>query len=770
MVAVTTTPTNVPDPLMEPHPEVDADQAMKLLAEHWDAEGELTPLHGERDLNFRVATPSGARFVLKIQNPADTVGVLGFQTDAVRHIRRVAPLLPVSDVVATRSGRDWEKTTDALGRRCFVRLLTFLDGHNPDREELDADDLFAWGRTAAEMGRALRGFFHAEAGYAIAWDVKRLPAAREWASVLPDEPRRAVLEVVRRHEESVAAVLPGLRAQVVHNDLSRENVLVDDDRVITGITDFGDMTHTPLVCDLAVAIGDVIDGRSDGIRLAESMIAGYVSVTPLESREAELLADLVAARCALGVVIPAWRHPKDAGPPPVSPDAWQFLSDLLAEGLDHVSARFAAAAQPVPYRRRSTVDLQAVRGRTLGPLSLSYTHPVHLVSGRGVELYDADGRMYVDAYNNVPVLGHSHPAVAEAVGTQLRLLNTNTRYLQDAPLELAERLIESVPGRRLERVLLVNSGSEANDLAWRIARFATGRRGGIVTGFAYHGVTEATTALSPETWAERGPRPAHIRLVDAPNGGGSSQWGTVADAVAGLESDGLGTAAIFVDGVFTSDGVRGPAPAWTKQAVAAVHAAGGLYVADEVQAGYGRTGDHLWSFAADGLEADLVTLGKPMGNGYPVAAVLGGADLIDAFIAETGYFSTFGGSTAACAAALAVLRTVEAEGLTANAQAVGGYLRDLLGQLAGQTATIAPPRAWGLSLGVDVGSADTGAPSPEIAARLVDRMRERGILIGRTGPTRSALKIRPPLVFARTHADRLVAELAASSQNLDGSG
>jgi 4-aminobutyrate aminotransferase-like enzyme len=383
------------------------------------------------------------------------------------------------------------------------------------------------------------------------------------------------------------------------------------------------------------------------------------------------------------------------------------------------------------------------------------------VTGSGVELVDVDGRTYMDAYNNVPVLGHSHPAVAAAVTAQMRLLNTNSRYLHEAPVELAERLIATMPDGRLNRVLFVNSGSEANDLAWRIACFATGRTGGAVTAFAYHGVTAATADLSPESWTPDY-HPHNVRLVDPPMPAGGDGSRTVSAAAGQLDSAGPGLAALFVDGVFTSDGILGPAVDWTKDAVAAVRAAGGLYIADEVQAGYGRTGEHLWSFAASHLDADLVTLGKPMGNGFPVAAVVGRAELVDAFMKATDYFSTFGGGTVACAAGLAVLRAVEQEGLVANARTVGGHLTTLLGELAGRDATLAPPRSWGLAVGVDVRSADHEGPAAGVAERIVDRMRDRGVLIGLTGPARSTLKIRPPLVFSAGHAERLVTELEAS--------
>lgn len=757
--------TDQVDPLTEPAPALDPETISSLLAEHWDAAGEVTPLHGERDLNFRVFDATGQpAHVLKVHNPADTAGVVDFQTEAVRHVRRVAPELPVGDVILTRDGEAWTTVTDAAERQCHVRLLSHLQGHHPGRDSLDEADLYTWGRTVACLGQALRGFFHHDAGYPILWDIRRLPAVRDWAAVLDEERRQAVLDVVSRHEERVAPALQRLRFQVIHNDMSRDNVLVDDQHRITGITDFGDMTHTALVCDLAVAVADVLDGRKDAIRLAEPMISGYSSVTPLEAGEAELLADLVAGRCAAALAIQAWRTRSHATAPQPSTGAWHLLQSISAAGFDRVASRFVVAATSPhpPYRRQKTAELQRSRRRSLGPLALSYQRPVHLVRGSGVELYDADGRCYLDAYNNVPVLGHSHPAVSAAVAGQLRLLNTNSRYLHEAPVELAERLLATLPEGRLDRVLFVNSGSEANDLAWRIANFATGHTGGIVTAFAYHGVTAATTALSPEGWAEH-VSPDTIRLVDAPDPRTGPRARSVAAAAGQLDAAGLGLAAMFVDGVFTSDGVFGPATEWTRDAVAAVHRAGGLYVADEVQAGYGRTGDHLWSFVASGLDADLVTLGKPMGNGFPVAAVIGSSDVIDAFMEATDYFSTFGGNPVACAAALAVLTTVQQEGLVVKARNVGAHLTKLLAELAKLDGTLAAPRSWGLTVGVDVRSPDNGVvPAPDLASRLVDRMRERGVLIGLTGAARSTLKIRPPLVFTAAHADRLVTELQGS--------
>ncbi len=489
-----------------------------------------------------------------------------------------------------------------------------------------------------------------------------------------------VAAVLDRFESHVAPVLGGLRAQVVHNDMGRANVLVDDSGAVSGIIDFGDMTHTALVCDLAVAMADVLNGRADAMHAAPAMIAGYRSVTPLEPEEAAVLADLVAARLAITAVIMS-KHVRDDDVDVLDErdGAIELLHAIEAAGFARFAETIAAHARgeaPVSSTRTDAA-LRRSRDRTFGPQTLSYDEPLHVVRGEGAYLIGADGRRYLDAYNNVPVVGHCHPEVVRATAAQIATLNTNTRYLSEGGVELAERLIASAPPG-LDRVLFVNSGSEANDLALRIARFATGRRGALVTRFAYHGITAATFALSPESW-QHASAPPDVALLEPPGGAPAELphpgHPDVAAAVAAL--GGVGLAVTVVDGSFISDGMRGPAHDWIRRTAEATRAHGGLYVADEVQAGFGRTGDALWSVAAAEVAPDFITLGKPMGNGFPVAAVLTRSDLADPFIEATDYFSTFGGNTVAAAAGLAVLGVIETDGLIEQARTRGAHLSGL---------------------------------------------------------------------------------------------
>jgi 4-aminobutyrate aminotransferase-like enzyme len=418
-------------------------------------------------------------------------------------------------------------------------------------------------------------------------------------------------------------------------------------------------------------------------------------------------------------------------------DTWTLLELFDGMGADAVGRELGA-----PHALAATGDLARRRADTLGAMltELTYSRPVHAVRGEGVWLYEADGSRLLDAYNNVPVVGHCHPRVTEAVVRQTRTLNTHARYLYEPLIELSERLVASMPPETgLDTVMLVNSGSEANDIAWRIATAATGRRGAIVTEHAYHGVTQAISDLSPEEWP-RDYRPAHVARIAPPVSGAAADMHRAL-----AELDGL--AATFLDGGLTSDGIWTPPSDEVATVVELTHGAGGLFVADEVQAGYGRTGEHLWSFAQYGVSPDIVTLGKPMGNGYPVAALVTRREIVERFPFAGSVFSTFGGNPVAAQAALAVLDVIEDERLIAHARRVGGSLLAALRDLPSQR--VVEVRGRGLLVGVQL-------TSPELAARVVDSLREGGILIGRTGPRDDVLKIRPPLVFGEEHAAMLV--------------
>ncbi len=381
-----------------------------------------------------------------------------------------------------------------------------------------------------------------------------------------------------------------------------------------------------------------------------------------------------------------------------------------------------------------------------------------MASAQGVWMTDLDGRRYLDAYNNVPCVGHGHPRVAEAIARQTRRLSTNLRYLHEGAIELAERLVATCPPG-LDTVFFVNSGSEANDLAWRLAATFTGNRGGLCTDYAYHGVSDAVAGLSPEMWPRR-QRPAWVETWPVPDEirGEHTDPSAFEAALGRLHDHGIAPAAVIVDGVFTSDGFATAQPELVRTWVDRTHAAGGLWIADEVQGGHGRTGEAMWSFQRYGITPDLVTLGKPMGNGFPVGAVITRSEIARVFADETVFFSTFGGNPVAAAAASAVLDVLADERILERVTVAGHALREAIRTIAARQPAIADVRGAGLAIGVQFVDAAT-------TSSVKEGLREHGVLVGTSGRNGDVLKVRPPLAFTTAEvpifADSLDATLSA---------
>ena len=400
------------------------------------------------------------------------------------------------------------------------------------------------------------------------------------------------------------------------------------------------------------------------------------------------------------------------------------------------------------------------RNRSLGAAyRLFYEQPVEIVRGRGSKLWDSAGTEYLDVYNNVPSVGHSHPRVVEAISRQAALVNTNTRYLDRPLIDYSEDLLGTLP-RALANVMYTCTGSEANDFALRIATTVTGKRGLIVTRNAYHGVTTETAAISPSLGGADSIAP-WVRLVDAPTGDGTAFADAVTAAAAELGTSEHGFAALIADSIFASDGVQPGSAAFLGRISDIVHDADGLYIADEVQAGFGRLGHGLWGFTRHdtvlgAVVPDIVTVGKPMGNGMPIGAVIARRELVDAFATHGRYFSTFGGTAVSIAAAQAVFDIIRDEGLVENSRVVGDYLTAGLGMLAGFHDSLGEVRGAGLFLGVDLVHEEF--PDEKTTLVVVNELRRRGVLVGASGAARNTLKIRPPLCFSHTDADRFLSE------------
>ncbi len=724
----------------------------------------IEPLPSERDQNFHVVTNGPESFVLKISHKDESRASVELQERVLTHLGTSVPELMMPRVVPTLSEETLTTMTGAEGDEHLLRMVTFVPGDvwaNVHEHSLGL--LRSLGRALALVDDALTDFPASDAFGDLKWDLTQASWIRDYFHHLPADRRDLVERLFARFESHAETRLACLPSGLLYNDANDHNVLVADGRVVS-LIDFGDMVHGPHVCDLAIGIAYAIMGSSDVLASAAEVVAGYHLARPLSEAELEVLFPLLCARLCVSVTNSAYQ--RQAAPE----NAYLQVSDqaawILLEALDRIQPReavdaFRTASGFTPWLPDAAV--LSARQHHLSPnLSLAYQNPLHIVRGHLQYLYDADGREYIDAVNNVAHVGHCHPRVVQAGQWQMAVLNTNSHYLHSHIVRYAERLCAMLP-EPLRVCFFVNSGSEACDLALRLARTHTRSLATVVIDGAYHGNSSELVHISPYKYDGPGGagQPDYVRKVATPDAylGWDGNAG-VEGAIADLALAGHSKPAFIAESLLGSCGQIVLPNGFLEGAYRHTRAAGGVCIADEVQVGFGRVGTHFWGFETQDVVPDIVVMGKPMGNGHPIGAVVTTAEIAASFNNGMEYFSTFGGNPVSCAIGLAVLDVIRDEGLQEKALHVGEHLRQGFRELATHYQLIGDVRGLGLFVGVEfVSDRTTHAPAPDATTYVCNRLRELGILVSVDGPRRNVLKIKPPLVFSDANVARFIETL-----------
>jgi len=761
-------------------PRFTTEQAVALAAK-FGVQGSAQPLPSYWDQNFRIKSDGAGEFVLKICANGVQRTELELQNAALEHIAASGWSGDVPRLVRTLRGEEFSSAADASGLSFDIRLLTWVPGEIRADQPATPELHTSLGNFLAGLDEALADFEHPGARRSIVWDLRRSADITSLpASVIHSARRRIVEHFRSEFTEHTLARLSGLPSGVIHNDANDHNLLVGEGpsggKVISGIIDFGDLLHAPRVCELAIGAAYALLGAFDPLEVAGQVASGYHERTPLGSAELEVLFPLIAMRLVTSVVMAAQERALDPENEYISVHearAWRALEQLACVQPERAHAEMRAACGLDEAPRDDHQQLRGERRRRLGTaLSLAYSEPLEIVRGSGAWLFDARGRAYLDCVNNVCHVGHCHPRVVRAATEQIGVLNTNTRYLHRNIIDYARRLTATLPDP-LSVCYFVCTGSEANELALRMARAHTGRNDIVVIDGAYHGNASSLIDLSPYKFDGPGGmgRPAHVHVAAMPDpyrgefghgdeGAGAKFAQKVADQIREAEADGSPVAAFFVEALLGCGGQIVPPPGYLQAAFEHVRSAGAVCIADEVQIGFGRVGSHFWGFETQGVVPDIVTMGKPIGNGHPLAAVVTTAEIAASFAGGMEYFNTFGGNPVSCAVGLAVLDVIEAEGLQANAERVGATFRRGLDELAGRHDCIAEVRGLGLFLGVElIADRASRAPDAKLASAVIERLKERGMLLSTDGPLHNVIKIKPPIVFTDEQAERVVREL-----------
>ena len=755
-----------------------ARRAAELLEQRWGLRARLRPLPGYEDENFAVEAPEG-RFVLRISHAGIARETLEFQNELMRraHASLGAALPRVRESLAGAALEPWPDDP-----RRLARVLTWVEGE-PWRASIHPGRGVPprfhaqLGSLVARMDLALRGAPERPSPPGFVWELSNAPAViRARLAELPDDRRRRELveQCLRDFEAwGGASGLASLPRAAIHGDVNDLNVMIVEGEV-AGLIDFGDAAHGLRAAELAITATYAMQGEHDPLAALHALASAYFAQLPLEPEERAALPLLIRLRACVSVVIAAEnarKHPDAAYYQLSAEPGWRLLTQLDAAGPARVAATVDDAAHGRPFAPSDEVDaLLAARAR-LGPnLSLAYERPLHIVAGRGAELFDERGRAYIDGVNNICHVGHGHPRVIEAAAAQWARLNTNTRYLHGSVLEYAARLAASFPAppeghEPLEVCFFCCSGSEANELAVRIARAATGREDVAVLEHAYHGHTQTLIELSPYKHAGpggRGPGP-HTRVLPMPDplrapwrepefrAAHAKAWATAFATPA--------PAALMVESIMGCGGQVEFDPGYLEALFAAARAAGALCIADEVQVGFGRVGSHMWAFETQGVRPDIVTLGKPIGNGHPMAAVVTTRSIAAAFANGMEYFNSFGGNPVSAEVGQAVLAVIEDEGLMDAARIRGAQLREGLESLAQRHPAIAQVRGRGLFVGVELCRPGAHEADAALARRVVEHARGQGVLLSIDGPRHNVLKIKPPLVIREDQIRALIAAI-----------
>jgi len=739
----------------------------QLLLDHYGLVPEtVTRLEGYDSINYKIETAKGT-YVLK---QYDNTSV---NKELLRSENRILSLLSTLNdyqFPVPITGRDQSGLVE--NKDALYRLLTYVKGDFLGDVEPSPRLHRSFGIFLAKMDSVLlSSYVPAMAAKEIQWDLKHFESNYKFIQYIPHPKDRSLADYFfLQFEEQVSPLRHQLRKSIIHNDGNDWNVLTKNGKV-SGIIDFGDMCHSWLINELAVALSYVMMEKEDPIKVAKTVIRAYHGILPLELSELDVLYYLIAARLCISVCNSAYTKtlkPESAYVTISEKQAWALLRKWIQFSPIKARDEFRTAAG-FPKGNKPLLQSQLQRRSELlsNSLSLSYDHPIQMHQSAFQYMYDTDGNTFLDAYNNIMLAGHCHPSVVRAGQRAMARLNTNTRYIYEALLTYGDKLLAKFPSS-LSKVFFVNSGSAATDLAIRLVTKHTGRKMIMALEHGYHGNTRMGIAISHYKYSHgKGiGKPPSTLVTPMPKAfdSGYPDDGTAgtffANAATRTIDNHFNDIAAFIAEPVVGCGGQVPlAAGYLKQVYPKIRDQGGVCISDEVQVGFGRLGDYFWGYEMHEVIPDMVIIGKPMGNGHPIGAVITTDEIAGSFEEGPEFFSSFGGNPVSCAIGEAVLDVIEEEGLQAHARVVGNHLVELLKKLQQQFPVIADVRGSGLFLGVELVDG-AGRPDTVLAAHVKNSLRQQHILVGTDGPFNSVLKIKPPLSFTKDDAGILAEALA----------
>ena len=721
-----------------------------------------TSLEGYDSINFKVECTAGTFILKQYTYSEEAFELLMGENKILESLSTLdAYNFPIS--IETLN-----KDKIVVKEKTMYRLLSFVEGAFLGDVDHTPELLHSFGVFLAKMDIITAPIYaSAIVGKETQWDLKQFKSSYQYIEYIPSHKDRSLVDYFfLQFDEHISPIKHQLRKGIIHNDGNDWNVLTTNGKV-TGIIDFGDMCHTWLINEVAVALTYVMMDKNHPLEIASHLIKGYHKINPLIEEELDILYYLVAARLCTSVCNSAYakKLKPDSEYITVSEKpAWDLLRKWLTINPIKAKDEFRKAAGLTPSSKKSLNSQSARRTKHFSDaLALSYDKPIQMHQSAFQYMYDTEGNTFLDAYNNIMLAGHCHPKVVRSAQRTMAKLNTNTRYIYEELLSYSEKLLDKFPSK-LNKVFLVNSGSAASDLAIRMAMTHSEKSKVMVLEHGYHGNTRIGIDISHHKYNHKGGTGRQEYVIQTPmpkvfgsgfrdDGGAGKHFAE--KTLAQINADKNQIAAFIAEPIVGCGGQVPLAKGYLKQVYTAIRDQGGICISDEVQVGFGRLGDYFWGFEMYDVVPDMVIIGKPMGNGHPIGAVVTTTEIAASFDNGLEFFSSFGGNPVSCAVGHAVLDVIDQESLQRHAKVVGDHLIGLLKELQHRYPEIADIRGSGLFIGVEIVDSK-GRPHTQLAAKIKNRLRESFILISTDGPYDNVLKIKPPLSFQEEDANTLV--------------
>jgi len=728
---------------------------------------EIIRINGYDNLNYLIKTNS-KKYILKTYEDLSLIDLIQSETKALLFLNdnlypKPVPFLNGENV----------RIIQIKGTSKIYRLLSYLEGKFLGEINQTKEIIRSFGKSLARLNKSL--FYWSDIhikSRQLEWDMQQYVVSKNYLNEISSKKVRKIIHYfMNQYEENVVPFFSDLRKSTIHNDANNWNILFKGNDV-SGVIDFGDISYSHLINELAIAISYTCFNKENPLEWAIALLESYNHIFPLEKKEIEVLYYTIAMRLCISIsnsnhyqkLFPENKYISISQKPAIEL-LWKWIEINPVEAEN----KFKGAVGIKVEKTKSLKEMVKGRKTYLGSnISLSYDKPIFMNKAAFQYMYDSYGNTYLDAYNNIPHVGHSHPLVVEASKKQSSVLNTNTRYLYDSLEEYSEKLISLFP-KKLCKVFYVNSGSEASDLAIRMARYHTKNESVVVIENGYHGHTQTGINISDYKFNNKKGtgQKDYILKLDIPdtfNGkykvdDKDAGYKYANDAKKILNNYNDSIAAFISEPILSCAGQVPLASNYLKNLYPSIKEKGGVCISDEVQTGFGRLGKYFWGYESQEVVPDIIVLGKPMGNGHPMGAVITTSEIANSFSKGVEFFSSFGGNPISCKIGLSVLNVIKMENLQKNSEEVGNYYKKLLIDLKDKYSSISDIRGSGLFIGIEFSNPNNMTPDSYKAELLKNELKNNGILVGTDGPYNNVIKSKPPLCFSKKNAKEVVEKI-----------